>query len=128
MEGIILVWIMLWQMVITVIGVVAVMKIMLPKDPQERLQRPFREVDEGRNANHIQLQETEHLKCMRKRGKFPQMVYHTPLGDKYHLLPSCSTLEGSKVVKEKMLCTRCNFLSSSGAQDGSTDQRQRQTT
>ena len=97
MESIILAWIMLWQMVITVLGAIAVMKIMLPHDPRDRLKRPFRDVDELNNANRM----NEIHMCMNKRGEFPQMVWHTPLGDKYHLLPSCPTLEGSRVVKEK---------------------------
>ena len=51
-------------------------------------------------------------------GEFPESIYHTPYGEKYHLFKDCPTLAGSKVIKERMVCQRCEPPQSSGAQDG----------
>ena len=32
-----------------------------------------------------------------------------PYGEKYHLFKDCPTLAGSKVIRERMICQRCDF-------------------
>ena len=55
---------------------------------------------------------------LQKRELYPEIVYLTPFGEKYHLSKSCPTLAASKIVKERPLCQQCKNLQPMLAQDG----------
>merc|ERR1712085_116181 len=57
-------------------------------------------------------------KLLQRRELYPEIVYLTPMGEKYHLSKSCPTLAASKIIKERPLCQQCEHLQPMLAQGG----------